>query len=644
MTEACHPRSDARGAKVPDGAIVALVGRPNAGKSSLYNRVTGGDARVGNFPGITVDILEAEADLPDAQGAVTIVDLPGLYSFESAKDPDTDEGVTTAFLAKAEAQSAPFAVLQVLDATQLALSLRLTRELLSRASRVALVVSQSDVLDREGRRCDAAALAAAVGVPVVLASARESSSREAVLELCARLLREPAQDRAARVAFDPDAVAAKVITDKSTVADREKARRARTERIDRWMLHPVLGPALFLLTMTLLFAAVFLVAEPASGALDAATKWLGAKLSPKLGGGYFASFVTDGLIGGAGTVLAFLPQIVVLTLALELLDASGYLARGVFLVDRMLRVFGLGGKALVPLLTAHACAVPAIRATRILRDPKERLRTLLVLPLMTCSARVPTYSLLISTFFAHRGALFQSALFVALYAAGIVAGAVASAAVRKTVVKGRPLPLVLEMPAYRAPEPAFVRKATVRGVRGFLADVGSTIVVASALLWVLLNVPMPGSRPDPALAGAPAAVVRVNQSVAASAGRAIEPVTRLAGFDWRINVGLMGSFGARELMVGTLGVIHGLEDVEDDTAPLRTQLRDARGPDGRRRYDSKTALALLAFFVIACQCTSTVAALKRETRTWRWPLFVLAYTYAAAFVLAVVVYRVAGLF
>lgn len=622
---------------------VALVGRPNTGKSSLYNRVTGGSARVGNFPGITVDVLEATVELGGAKGALRVVDLPGLYSFDSELDADTDEGAARAFIEREQRDNAPFAVLQVLDATQLSLSLRLTKELLGQASRVALVLTQSDVLEGEGRKCDVDALSKAVGVPVIAVSSRDASTRDAVIALAQRVLDGPARAPSAGT-FDPEQLARAVLSDAPSVDEQQRKRREFTERLDRWLLHRTLGPALFVLTMVLLFGAVFLVAEPASGAMDATTKWLGAKLSPRLGGGYLASFVTDGIIGGAGTVLAFLPQIVVLTIALELLDASGYLARGVFLIDRLLRVFGLGGKAFVPLLTAHACAVPAIRATRILRDPRERLVTLLVLPLMTCSARLPTYSLLISTFFAHRGALFQATVFVSLFAAGVISGAIASAVLRKTVVRGRPLPLVLEMPAYRAPEPAFVRKATARGVRNFLSDVGTTIVAASAVLWVLLNVPMPGAAVDPSLQNAPAAVVRVNRSVAASFGRALEPVTRLAGFDWRINVGLVGSFGARELMVGTLGVIHGLEDVGDDPTPLRAQLRAARTADGRPRYDTRTALSLMVFFIFACQCMSTVAALRRETRSWRWPLFVLGYTYAVAFVAAAIVYNVAGWF
>jgi ferrous iron transport protein B len=376
------------------------------------------------------------------------------------------------------------------------------------------------------------------------------------------------------------------------------------------------------------------VADPVSSLLDGVARWLALRVQNLLGRNGFSSFVVDGLIGGAGTVLTFLPQIVILTVAMELLDGTGYLARGVFLVDRLLRAAGLGGKAFVPMLSAHACAVPAIAATRILRDPKERLTAILVLPLMTCSARIPTYGLLIATFLPGFNAAQKSLVFVALYGLGVAAGMVASALLRRTVTRGRALPLAIEMPVYRAPEARAVARAGVNAAVRFLKDVGTTIVAASALLWVLLQVPMPGSEARPGAAP-------MERSVAASVGRAMEPVTRLAGFDWRINVGLIGSFGARELMVGTLGVIHGIEDVGDDTATLSQRLRATRGRDGHAAYGVPTALALMAFFVLACQCMSTVAAIRRETKSWRWALFTLGYTYAAGGVAAVLVFQAA---
>jgi len=379
-----------------------------------------------------------------------------------------------------------------------------------------------------------------------------------------------------------------------------------------------------------------LVADPVTGFFDQLLAMARSALERSLGKGLVASFLADGILAGAGTVLAFMPQIVILTVALELLEASGYLARGAFLVDRTLRMLGLSGRSFLPLLMGHACAVPAISATRMIRDPRERLTTILVLPLMTCSARLPTYALVLATFFSGRSALFRACLFVGLYFSGIFAGLIASFVIRRTATKGKTLPLILEMPAYRIPQASVIANKAYQAARRFLRDVATTIVVASAALWMLLSIPMPGAE---ASANAPP----IESSVAATVGRAIEPVTRPAGFDWRINVGLIGSFGARELMVATMGVVFGLEDVGDDTAPLATKLREAKFPDGSPVYGVRTGLALLAFFVLACQCMSTVAAIRRETGGWRWPAFVLGYTYAVGYVAAVAMYQVTGL-
>jgi ferrous iron transport protein B len=282
----------------------------------------------------------------------------------------------------------------------------------------------------------------------------------------------------------------------------------------------------------------------------------------------------------------------------------------------------------------HACAVPAIQATRIVRDPRERLTSILVLPLMTCSARLPAYGLIIGTFFAARSTLFKAGLFVSLYFLAIAMALAAAFVLRRTVTKGKGLALVLEMPAYRLPVPLVILRKAAQAAKRFLRDVGTVIVVVSAVLWGLVTVPMPGSHEQPG----------IESSIAASIGRAAEPVTKAAGFDWRIDVGLIGSFGAREIMVGTMGVIFGVENAADDPAPLSDRLRDARKADGTPVYSPRTGLALLAFFVLACQCMSTIAAIKRETGSWKWPALVLAYTYVLGYGAAVLVYQVGGLF
>lgn len=646
----------------PDAAPrVLLVGRPNSGKSSLFNRVTGGNAHVGNFPGVTVDILEADVVLPGG-GAAVVADLPGLYAVDALHDPTTDEGVARAFIESAEASGGPVVLVQVIDGTQLALGLRLTRDLVRRGTPLLLVITQRDVLDAEGRRVDAAQIERTLGVPVLAVSAREARARVDVLAAVEKALADP-QKPAPAARWSADELGARAVSDAAGADAEAERRRSRTARIDRWLLHPALGPIAFLALNTAVFAAVFLVADPVTAALDAVAQIAGARISGWFGAGLISSFLTAGVIGGAGTVLAFMPQIVVLTICLEILEATGYLARGAFLVDRLLRAFGLSGRSFFPLLMGHACAVPAVTATRIIRDPGERLTAILVIPLMTCSARIPTYALLLGAFFAHKSPIFRSALFVGLYAAGILSGAFASAVLRRTATRGLSLPLVLELPAYRAPQARVVARKAGRAAWHFLRDVGTTILVASVALWALLTIPLPGAsapRPEPAAVTAtaggdkpapvpapveePAETVVAERSIAAGVGRALEPVTRPLGLDWRVNVGLIGSFGARELMVGTMGIIFGLEKAADDPAPLSQRLREAKRPDGSPLYTTRSCLALLAFFVLACQCMSTVAAIRRETRTWRWPAFVLGYTYVLAYVAAVVVYQVAGFF
>ncbi|MBK6692384.1 MAG: ferrous iron transporter B [Myxococcales bacterium] len=619
--------------------LVVMVGRPNSGKSSLFNAVTGSSARVGNFPGVTVDVLESEARLADGT-KIELADLPGLYTIDPNADAATDEGVAAKFITDARNDGRPVVLMQVLDATHLGLHLRLTTELARLELPLVVAVSQVDLLKDAHRAINIQALEAALGATVVAVSARSASAKADVLSAIERCLKEPSPPR---TDFDP------VLTADGAIRVKGGAEgRAATERLDGVLLHPLAGPVLFVLLMASLFAAVFLISDPVTTVLDGLIARARAAVESRVGTNLVASFISDGLLGGAGTVLAFLPQIVVLTLAMELLDASGYLARGAFLVDRLLRLMGLSGRSFLPLLMSHACAVPAISATRIVRDPKERLTAILVLPLMTCSARIPTYALVVSTFFFSASAFRKAAIFVVLYFAGLASGLVASLILRRTAVRGRSLPLVLEMPGYRMPQPTVVARQAWRAASRFLREVGTTIVVASAVLWAVLTLPSPwatATATESATMTATAQAPRptpIEKSVAASVGRALEPVTKPLGFDWRINVGLIGSFGARELMVGTLGIIFGIDDAGADPAPLSERLRSARGPSGTPLYPTRTGLALLAFFVVACQCMSTVAAIRRETRSLRWPAFVLAYTYAAAYVLALAVHGVAG--
>lgn len=619
-------------------STVVLVGRPNAGKSSLYNALTGGQAKVGNFPGITVDVLETELSLSGGE-TMRVVDLPGVYSVEAVADPESDEGHARRFLEGLVADETPHLIAQVLDCTQLELGLRLTAELLHRGQPLVVLATQHDALRRKGFELDGAALSAALGVEVLVLSVRDPGVQQKLQGFLGDAQRrlEPAGVKA----LDAKALAAKVLLPLNDAVSAAARARNRTAKVDAVLLHPVFAPVFFVALMTALFAAVFLIADPFTALLDVVVRAVSTRIEAALGEGWVTSLLVDGVLGGAGTVLAFLPQIVLLTMAMEVIEASGYLSRGTYIVHRVLQVAGLGGRSFVPLLAAHACAVPAIQSTRIIRDPGQRLRTILVLPLMTCSARIPTYGLLIATFFAARGAWFKGAAFVALYAAGILMGFVASLVLGRTVKRAaNAQPLVLEMPAYRRPQLRVVLRLGARAASRFVKDVGSVILIASVVLWALLTVPGPGAEEAGRAAppGSSPRVVAMHGSAAAFVGRALEPITSPAGFDWRINVGLIGSFGARELMVGTLGVIFGIEG-DEDVAPLSEKLREARTAKGERAYGVPTGLALMVFFIIACQCMSTLAAVKRETRSWKWAGFVVVYTYAVAWVLAVVTFQ-----
>lgn len=632
---------------------IVLVGRPNAGKSAMFNRLTGGSAHVGNFPGVTVDILEADLTLSTGV-SVTVFDLPGFYSLDARLAEGTDEHVAYDFLTRCLARdrtpTVDVALVQVLDASQLAAGLRLTRELQQRfpEARLLVVASQLDLLTRDSLTLDTALLAEKIQAPVVAVSARDPASRAAVLGAIEGLL---ALTAVAPTSWDPEVVGGEVIRNSdrepddtsTTEASNESAptrlpghnARAWTDRVDAVFLHPLFGPVLFVAIMAALFASVFLIADPVASGCDLVVQWLGKLLRPALGGGTFASMIVDGALGGAGTVAAFLPQIIILIAMMEVLEASGYLSRAAFLVDRLFRATGLGGKAFVPLLTAHACAVPAIASTRVLRDPNERLTAILVIPLMACSARLPVYSLVVAAFFGG-STTSKVAVCTALYFIGIISGLIASLVFRRTVTRGRGLPLLLEMPVYRRP---LLRTVLVRCGResvDFLRRVGTIILAFSVILWALLTVTVrPESFPDEPV---------IERSVAATMGRALEPVTHPIGFDWRINVGLIASFGARELMVSTLGVIFGVEGANDDPAPLATKITEAHNSDGTKTYSTASALSLLTFFVFACQCMSTVSAVRRETRGWRWPAFLLGYTYALAYVASGLVFQIARLF
>jgi ferrous iron transport protein B len=440
------------------------------------------------------------------------------------------------------------------------------------------------------------------------------------------------------------------------------ARRSRTDRIDAALLHPLLGPVVLLAVLFVMFQLVFTVAEPFMGWIEAAQGWVNGVVDGLLPPGAVRSFLNDGLVNGVGSCFVFVPQIALLIAFVTIVEATGYMARAVFLLDALLRRFGLTGKSFVPLTSSFACAIPGIVASRILSDERDRLATIAVAPLMSCSARLPVYVVLLAAFFeAHIAGL----LLLLLYLLGIVAAAVVALVLRRTVLRGGASALAMELPVYQRPRLRIVAAHTWHAVRSFLRTAGTVIVVSTVVVWALGYFPRSSeihARYEAERAALPAgdagearraaldaeeAGAYLEQSWLSHVGRAVQPVFAPAGFDWRITVGVLAAFPARELVVPTLGTLYSLGEVEASRdAPdqrLQDALRSAKGPDGKPTMSGLIALAVMAFFALCSQCAGTLAAIRRETHSWRWPLFTFCYMTVLAWLAAVAIYQIGTL-
>jgi len=418
--------------------------------------------------------------------------------------------------------------------------------------------------------------------------------------------------------------------------------RARTDRVDRVLVHPVWGFLSFLVLMTVLFQGLFSWSDPAIGLVETIFGALSDGAAAVLPDGLFEDFVTGGLIAGVGAVVVFLPQILLLFLLIGLMEDSGYMARVAYLMDRIMKAVGLHGRAFVPLLSGFACAVPAVLATRTMERKRDRLLTMLVVPLTTCSARLPVYTLLIAALlpatFGEGGLPIQGLVLAAMYVLSIVTALVAAAVFGRTVLKGGREPLLLELPPYRLPRAATVIRMMWDRSKVFLTDAGTVILACTVVLWFLLTFPL--VEPSEVPAGMEADTYALEQSYAADMGKALEPVIEPLGYDWKIGVGLIGSFAAREVFVATMGVVYGVgADVDEGSEPLRDRIREARRPDGTLVYTPLVGLSLMVFFAFAAQCMSTLAAVKRETGGYKWPVFMVVYMTALAWVASFVVYQ-----
>lgn len=626
---------------------LALVGAPNSGKTTLFNALTGLRAKTGNYPGVTVDRRAGRARHLDAAQPVWISDLPGLYSLDAISE---DESVAVRVLrGELPGEPRPDGVLFVADATTLARSLPMLAEVLALGLPTALVLTMVDELKARGGELDLFRLQRLLGVPVVGVVGNRGLGLDDLRALlpAPAAWRDPARASAALPLPPPSADFAT----RFAWADRvlaEGQRRApgpseATRRIDRVLLHPVVGLLTFLVFIAAFFQAIFTWAQPAmdfcGGLLEHAAD---ALLAAWPAGGLVSELLADGVLRGVGAVVVFVPQIALLFALIHFFEASGYMARAAFVVDRVMGWAGLEGRCFIALLSSYACAVPGILATRTIPSPRDRLATILVAPFATCSARLPVYAVLIAAFVPPTPVLgwftLQGLTLFALYLLGGVSAVLFAALFKRGVLRGASLPFYLELPPYRWPSVKSVGVQTWSRVKVFLRDAGSVILIGSVVLWFLLN--FPRAESDAGATTAEARRARLEGSFAATAGRALEPVTAPLGFNWEVNVGLIGSFAARELMVSTMAQIYAHEDAEDG-AGLAAKLRAVDPVTGAPRMTRATALSLLAFYVYALLCLSTVAAARRETGGWKWPLFMLAYMTALAYAAAFVTYSLA---
>ena len=707
-------------------AQVLVAGNPNCGKSTLFNAISGGSAHVGNYPGVTIDRTTATLELDS--GAVELVDVPGTYSLTASSPEEQLavnallEEATKAVICVVDATTlqrglylalqlvesgVPVVVaLNMMDAAE-QLGIRIDAERLSArlgAPVIPVVATKRRGLDalreaieqalqsREPRSAPDVTYAAALEsdiealTPVVAAwrpnaTAREvratalwcllslgddslvdvpSDLREATLRLRTQAL---AQGRNP----DLEIIGARYAWLDATVAESCSAAKRgvpTSERIDRVLTHPLGGLLVFAVVMFAIFEALFAGAEPFMGWIESLTAFLQAQAAAFLPAGVLQDLVVEGIIAGVGNVIVFAPQILMLFLFIGFLEDSGYLARVAFVIDRPMKSVGLHGKAFVPLLSGFACAVPAVMATRTIERRRDRLVTMLALPLMSCSARLPVFILIVGTVFAGESIGLFSAGAVALfcmYGLSVVVTLAAAAVIRRTVLPGPTPTFVLEMPPYRWPSARIVWINAWRRLRIFLVDAGTIILAMTILLWALLSFPksdevatryslerdrierlaLPAEQRDDAIRRIEGLEARdqLEQSLGGRFGHAIEPVLRPIGFDWQIGVGIIGAFAAREVFVSTLGIVFGIGEVEEQNKPLRKALRDAKHADGTPVMTPVSGASLMVFFLLACQCMSTIAVVKRESGSWKWPLFLFSYMTVLAYVASLVVYQ-----
>ena len=614
---------------------LALVGNPNCGKTALFNRLTGARQKVANYAGVTVERKEGQFTSV-AGRAYQVVDLPGAYSL-NAMTPD--EAITRDVLFGTRAdETPPDVIVLVADANNLRLNLRLVLEVMRLRRPMVLVLNMMDVAQKNGLVINLAKLQAELGIPVVQAIAvKPGGDTELIARLDSMVRQAQAElTRESHAEFNAGNTATLEATQREVrrildaVIDQHGRIQTAGDRIDAIVMHPVLGYVILAVLLFLIFQAVFSWSAAPMALIKDAVDGIGRTLQAALPAGILRSLLVDGVLSGVGSVLVFLPQIIILFFFILTLEDSGYLPRAAFLLDRLMGSVGLSGRAFIPLLSSFACAIPGIMATRTIQNPRDRLATIMVAPLMTCSARLPVYALIIGAFIPNRSVgifNFQGLVLFGLYLAGIASAMAVAYVLKRTMGKGQYQPLMLELPNYHWPNLRNLAIGLWERIRIFITRVGTIILALMVLLWFLSSFPAP---PDGALGPA------IQYSLAGRLGQMLQVVFAPIGFNWQIAIALIPGLAAREVAVGALGTVYALSATGDQLATTLTPMIAAT-------WTLPTALSLLAWYVFAPQCISTLSIVKRETNSWKPALAMAAYMFALAYLASFATYQISRL-
>ncbi|OYW46821.1 MAG: ferrous iron transporter B [Sphingomonadales bacterium 12-68-11] len=605
----------------------ALVGNPNSGKSALFNALTGARQKIANYAGVTVERKAGRMTLPSGE-PVELIDLPGSYALDAAS-PD-EEVTRKVILGEFPGEAQPEVLVVVLDASNLEQHLVFAQELIALGRPTVVALNMLDLAERDGLVIDPAALQAALGVPVIATIAVRKRGLEALAEAIdsaeTRAEADPKDHPQPHLTLTERRVAAQHMAEGAILS--ETAKHRLHARLDQALLHPWLGPVILFALLFVIFQAVFAWASPFADALEGAVGALIGLAHTYLPASFLRDFLTEGVLAGVGSVVVFLPQIVILFAFILVMEQSGYMARAAFIMDRLMAYVGLSGRSFIPLLSSFACAIPGIMATRAIADPKDRLTTILIAPLMTCSARLPVYAVIIGAFIPARsvgpGVGLQGLVLFALYLAGILGAMAAALILRRTATKGSASGFIMELPKYQWPPLRDLAIGLWQRAYIFLRRAGTIIFMVTIALWLLLSFPKAGpgeSQSEASIAGHIASGLEV----------LVEPI----GFNHEIALSIIPAMAAREVAVSALATTYAV-DAEDDESAAQGLM-----PQLQASWTLPTALAFLAWFVFAPQCLSTIAVARRETNGWKWPLFMLAYLFGLAYLFAGLTYWLA---